>query len=282
MTKAKTGWLLLGILCLASFAVAQETAWERYMKAGMEAYEQGKYAEAEKQLLTALKEAEEFGEQDRRVAQSLGGLGVVYRAQGRYAEAEPLLWKALAIAKKTFPPEHPEVAGSLDNLAALYNAQGKYAEAEPLLRRVLAIDEKEAEKFGEDLRLAMSLNALGIVYHAQGKDAEAEPLLRRALAVAEKERVPENPQVVEVVAGSLDNLAALYSAQGKYGESEALYRRTLVILEKALGLEYPNVATALENYAELLRKTNRDAEAVKLEARAKAIRAKHAAKNLPK
>ena len=32
MTKAKTGWLLLGILWLASFAVAQDTAWEKYMK----------------------------------------------------------------------------------------------------------------------------------------------------------------------------------------------------------------------------------------------------------
>ena len=42
------------------------------------------------------------------------------------------------------------------------------------------------------------------------------------------------------------------------------------------------MATSLENYAVLLRKTNRDAAAAKLEARAKAIRAKHAAKNPPK
>ena len=43
-----------------------------------------------------------------------------------------------------------------------------------------------------------------------------------------------------------------------------------------------NFPPSLENYAVLLRKTNRDAEAAKLEARAKAIRAKHAAKNPPK
>ena len=47
MTKAKTGWLLLGILCLASYAVAQHNNWEKYNEAGMEAYEQGRYAEAE-------------------------------------------------------------------------------------------------------------------------------------------------------------------------------------------------------------------------------------------
>ncbi len=36
---------------------------------------------------------------------------------------------------------------------------------------------------------------------------------------------------------------------------------------------------SLENYAALLRKTNRDAEAARIEARAKVIRAKHAQKN---
>ena len=43
----------------------------------------------------------------------------------------------------------------------------------------------------------------------------------------------------------------------------------------ALGPEHTNVATSRENYAGLLRETGRDADADKLEARAKTIRAKH-------
>ena len=39
------------------------------------------------------------------------------------------------------------------------------------------------------------------------------------------------------------------------------------------------MATSLENYADLLRKTGRDTEATEMEARAKAIRAKHAKEN---
>jgi len=50
-------------------------------------------------------------------------------------------------------------------------------------------------------------------------------------------------------------------------------------VEKALGPEHPYVAGSLENYAALLRKTGRDIEATKMEARAKAIRAKHAREN---
>ncbi len=84
------------------------------------------------------------------------------------------------------------------------------------------------------------------------------------------------------MAQSLNNLAALYDSQGKYAEAEPLYRRALAIREKALGPEHPSVATALENYAGLLRKTNREVEAARLEASAQAIRAKHAAKNPPK
>ena len=43
---------------------------------------------------------------------------------------------------------------------------------------------------------------------------------------------------------------------------------------RSLGPEHPNVAASLERYAELLRKTERNAEADRLEKRAKAIRAK--------
>ena len=52
-----------------------------------------------------------------------------------------------------------------------------------------------------------------------------------------------------------------------------------MIREKALGPEHPRVTTSLENYAALLRKTGRGEEADTLEARAQAIRAKHAKEN---
>ncbi len=55
--------------------------------------------------------------------------------------------------------------------------------------------------------------------------------------------------------------------------------RALVIVEKALGPDHPHVAASLENYAALLRKTGRSDEAARMEARAKAIRAKRAERN---
>ncbi len=73
---------------------------------------------------------------------------------------------------------------------------------------------------------------------------------------------------------TLNNLAVLYYDQGKYAEAEPLLKRALAIREKALGPEHPHVAQSLENYAALLRQTARANEAERMEARAKAIRAK--------
>src|SRR5260370_40626013 len=71
---------------------------------------------------------------------ALGGillnLASLYRHQGRYAEAEPLAHRAIAIWEQT-GLEHPDVAFGLRGLGRLYVAQGQYDRAEPLYRRAL-------------------------------------------------------------------------------------------------------------------------------------------------
>ncbi|MCK7482967.1 MAG: tetratricopeptide repeat protein [Candidatus Moduliflexus flocculans] len=59
---------------------------------------------------------------------SLVDLAVVHDTLGRYAEAEPLFKRALAIREKAFGPDHPDVAASLWDLALLAYERGRYAE----------------------------------------------------------------------------------------------------------------------------------------------------------
>jgi tetratricopeptide (TPR) repeat protein len=100
-------------------------------------------------------------------------LALLYRVQGRYADAEPLYKRALAIGEKALGPDHPAVAIRLNNLALLYRVQGRYADAEPLYKRALAIDEKA---LGPDHpAVAIRLNNLAGLYCAQGHYAEAAP-----------------------------------------------------------------------------------------------------------
>src|SRR5208283_851393 len=46
-------------------------------------------------------------------------LGLLFKAKARYAEAEPLYRRALAIDEASFGPDHPGVARDLNNLAGL-------------------------------------------------------------------------------------------------------------------------------------------------------------------
>ncbi len=53
-------------------------------------------------------------------------------AQGRYADAEPLYKRALAIHEKVLGPEHPLVAQSLENYAILLRKTGRDIAAQNL------------------------------------------------------------------------------------------------------------------------------------------------------
>ncbi len=72
-------------------------------------------------------------------------------------------------------------------------------------------------------------------------------------------------------ATALNNLAALYRDQGKYEQAEPLFQQALATLKERLGAEHPTVAGVLEQYALLLRQTQRKTEAGVLEAQADAI-----------
>ncbi|MDV2503344.1 MAG: tetratricopeptide repeat protein, partial [bacterium] len=58
-----------------------------------------------------------------------------------------------------------------------------------------------------------------------------------------------------------------------YQEGVEVAKEALEVAEDTFGLDHPHVAQSLENYASLLRKTNRVAEAAEMEGRAKRIRA---------
>ncbi len=154
------------------------STWESYNKAGEDAYQQGNYAEAEKQLLAARAEAERFAPDDPRLGTSLNNLAELYRNQGKYAEAEPLYQRSLAIDEKALGPNHPGVATDLNNLAELYRTQGKYAEAEPLYQRALAIYEKALGP--EHPNVATSLENYADLLREMGRNEEAAEMEARA------------------------------------------------------------------------------------------------------
>ena len=133
-------------------------------------------------------------------------LANLLKAQSKFAEAEPMFRRALAIKENALGTDDPSVATSLNNFALLLEAQNKLAEAETMFRRALEIFEKAFGKAHPNV--ASPLNNLAGVLLAQNKLDEAEPMLRRALAITEKTLGENQPDV----ATSLNNLAMRLSS----------------------------------------------------------------------
>ena len=177
------------------------------------------------------------------VALGLNNLAVLYHAQARYSEADPLFARALAIWERTLGPEHPRFATVLSNTAVFYTAQGRHRDAEALLDRALVIREQALGPEHPDV--ATSLHNLGSVYRVQGRYDETAEVYRRALAIREAVLGPDHPDV----AYTLNNLAALSRVRGRLAVAISLYERALAIWEQTFGPDHPRLAASLNGLA---------------------------------
>ncbi|MCI0628647.1 MAG: tetratricopeptide repeat protein, partial [Acidobacteria bacterium] len=98
-----------------------------------------------------------------------------------FAEAEPLLLRALAIREKTFGAAHEQVAFTLERLAEIYRAQNKLEKAEPVYRRLLVTQENI---YGPNHpTVAVTLENLIEMYRAPGDAARLQATRDRLRAL---------------------------------------------------------------------------------------------------
>lgn len=259
MNSRKLRYSLAALFCLLLPVpgYAQGTLWDKWYNAGNQAWLQGRKAEAEQNYREALKEAERFGEKDRRLATTLQTLALTCKATGRYAEAEALFRRLLAVKEKQKGANHPDVAYVFDQIAQVYKEQKDYIGAESFLKRALEIREKALGE--KDLAVSSTLTELGDLYRMAGRYAEAEAIYTRVLPMWEKEAKGHRDPAVQPVlpialASKLENLAQVYVAQGKYAEAEPLYIRAIKIWEQGIirplhpkGQEWADVWRSLGN-----------------------------------
>lgn len=178
---AARSYVRIAVLCTILFtgiAAGVGNTWDEDAQAGVQTYLHGDYAAAERHLLAALRTAEEIGPEDPRLALSLNNLALVYHAQGRYDEAEPVYQRAITITERALGPGHPNLAASLGNLAELYRTQEKYVEAEPLYRKALVIWEQALGSY--DLQAALWLEDCAYVLRKLNRNQEAAEMEARA------------------------------------------------------------------------------------------------------
>jgi Tfp pilus assembly protein PilF len=168
------------------------------------------------------------------------------QGRARYAEAQKLFERALAISETHLGADDHTTATSLNNLALVLRIQGDLDGAQPLYQRALAI--REARLGADHPDTAGSLNNLAGVLRAQGHLDGARPLLERALTILEARRGPDHPATAQ----SLNNLATVLRAQGDLDAARSLHDRALAVREARLGPDHPATARSLHNLAVVL------------------------------
>ncbi len=231
MSRCWCSVAVVSLVLLAAPAFAQQVEdmcpedieqWEALTATAREAMNSGDLVAAEKKLRLALEFANK-PEGNSRLAASLNNLAVLYAAADRFAEATPLLARALQVWEETLGSDDPEVAKGASNLATLYLYQQQYADAEPLFRRALAIHQKQSG--ADDPRVARALVDLADLYVEQRKFTDAEDLFKRALAIIESRLGPGHPSV----ARTLEAYARLLRRIDRTSEAESMEARAKAI-----------------------------------------------------
>ena len=202
----------------------------------------GEYAAAERNFAAALREATRaFGPRDPDVAGILNNLGVLRKAQGRYAEAARFYRRALPPLRAA--RDRGALATLYHNLGGIEHARGRYAAAEPPARKSVAL--REAVLGRDHVAVAADVAALAAIVEGRGRLVEAARLYERALAVFRRKLGEESTEV----ALNLASLATLRQQQGRGAEAGRLFARALPLQERLYGRGHPEVAMTVHNLA---------------------------------
>ncbi len=193
-------------------------------------------------------------------------IGNTYRSLGHFAEAEPMLRRAVDIGRETYPQGHEDLAFALNKLARTLQEQTQFEEAESLFLEALAMRRRLHGERHE--HVATILNNLGYLDYQRGRFAGAETFHQQALSM--QRGLPGDHR--EGIATSMNNLALVYIQAGDFPKAEEMLRESLAIDVENRGPEHPKVLATMSNLSHALAMMNRIREADSIERKALAIR----------
>ncbi len=162
---------------------------------------------------------------------------------GQYAQAEPLIWKALRLLQQMPCTDQQSLAPCQEAIAYLCYQQGKYSQAEDYFLQALATYEKHVGL--QHSAVVCTFCGLGKLYLALAKYDRAEEFFWDALGIWEQMPEPRHP----LRCTSLNGLAQLALERGKYAEAEVYLQKERAYLERTLQRPHPTLASNLNNWA---------------------------------
>jgi tetratricopeptide (TPR) repeat protein len=174
-------------------------------------------------------------------------LADLFETYERYADAEPLFKRALAVMEKTEGQEEA-MAEILDRLAWVHVKQQKYEQAEAIYRKVL---ELRIALAGEDSAdVATSYMNLGRLQIARGDHTDGVIWLQKAIPLAEKHLGSKHPSVADIV----EQMALSFLETGEHDRAEPLFWQAYKIKSEYMDVTSYEIVTLLTKLADMYNK----------------------------
>jgi TPR repeat protein len=219
-------------------------------------FQRGEPALADAALTRSLSLRESLGANDHALAEHLAWIAACYENANRFAQAERLFRRTLAIVQAQ-PFTTPDVlARARNRLGYDLYMQGKYEEAAPFF--AAAIGGLEAYHHARSPSLAGPLTWLGLSYQALGRDELAAAQFERLVAIRERNSSEEDDRMR---ATAMERLAGLRTSTKRHAEAEQLLQQAFALYKPRADGRDMGLATLLHRHAELLRDTRRYAAA---------------------
>ncbi|ASU34270.1 CHAT domain-containing tetratricopeptide repeat protein [Mucilaginibacter xinganensis] len=249
--------LFLVILLILTIQAKAQT-WNKLNDAFVDAFQSGRYKEAEQLGKKALaKSGQVYGMDHLNYATSAYYLGRAERQLGNNDVAEPLLIKASAIRLKKLGVLSKEYIEVYNSLGLLCRDEGRFREAGVILVKVLALNEKTLTS--NSVITATSMDNLAGMYFSIGAYEKAEPLFESAVRVKINLLGDKDPHC----AVSMNNLGMLFLEKGVFDKAERLFRQALAIYDQAYEPPCPPCATEWNNLGLLYSDRGNDLEAAR-------------------
>lgn len=229
---------------------ADEANWTLHCQKGVAAYKELRYGDADREFRAALAEAEKFGPDDVRLAQTLTNLGVLLEFRGHLDKAQPLFERAVKIKQKTLGPFNTDTVDSASSLCIFYLKRKQTAKAHQLCDRIIEYGEKQVAELNN---LRASFKHLESFYsHHKGLEGARD----QVITARDKTLPVANNDFLEL-AVHMDRMGSAYEAypspgqQGRHGHSEKLYKLALNIRERILSGNHLALAASYDNLGKL-------------------------------
>jgi tetratricopeptide (TPR) repeat protein len=179
------------------------------------------------------------------LAAALNNLGILHTRQGKFAEAEDTLNRAISLRSR-IGREDAVLAVYWNNLGEVHRQMGRWPAAERAYRRSLRLHARHSSEENR-VHYAVALNNLGALYLDQQKPGRAEPLLNKAFELLSREPEPDYENIV----ATLNNLASANEKLGRPRKARERLEQALGISTTKLGRRTRRTAITLHNLAGL-------------------------------